>query len=126
MAAAFASTWRDLHEDLCKRTGDPKAAFEVLFLIDDFVGSGKTLLRFEEGEWKGKLKKLAQSYACRRRMFTEDCLIAIHYYIGTEQAKTTISMHLEKARQPSGPKIFLAETEITVRAQTVKKFPLEN
>jgi hypothetical protein len=26
--------WRDLHEDLCKRTGDPKAAFEVLFLID--------------------------------------------------------------------------------------------
>jgi hypothetical protein len=46
MAAAFASTWRDLHEDLCKRTGDPKAAFEVLFLIDDFVGSGKTLLRF--------------------------------------------------------------------------------
>jgi hypothetical protein len=59
-------------------------------------------------------------------MFTEDCLIAIHYYIGTEQAKTTISMHLEKARQPSGPKIFLAETEITVRAQTVKKFPLEN
>ena len=95
--------WKDLHEELQSRTNDKDAKFEVIFLIDDFVGSGKTLLRNEGGKWKGKLTKLAQNYIRLHNMFSSNCLIAIHHYTGTEQANENLSNLLEQARQPSGP-----------------------
>ena len=55
------------------------------FLIDDFNGSGKTLLRQEGDTWKGKLKKLAQSYSDHRQIFSADCAVAVHHYISTQK-----------------------------------------
>jgi hypothetical protein len=95
--------WQDLQETLRERTKDSNATFDVVFLIDDFVGSGKTLLRQKDGKWKGKLTKLAQSYSCHRGMFSADCLVAVHHYIGTETAKETIISLLEAARLQTGP-----------------------
>ena len=108
-----AEKWRDLHEELRQRTGDPEATFEVLFLVDDFIGSGKTLLRFEDGKWKGKLSKLAQSYAGHRRMFSSDCMIAIHHYTGTEQSITSLLTLLDEARQKGGPKTWFQNPILT-------------
>ena len=46
----------ELLEDLRKDVNDPKARFAFVFLIDDFVGSGTTLLcKKEDGKWTGKL-----------------------------------------------------------------------
>jgi len=98
--------WRDILKDLRGRTKDQSATFEVLFLIDDFVGSGKTLLREEEGKWSGKLKKLAQSYICHKKMFAEDADVAVHHYIGTEQARDAIFESLTKAKAVNGPKLW--------------------
>lgn len=99
-----AAKWRDLHDELRKRTGDQNATFDVLFLIDDFMGSGKTLLRQErDGAWKGKLKKFASDFTCQRRIFSEDCTIAVHHYIGTYAARQNL-FELLKTAEMNGPK----------------------
>lgn len=94
--------WEDLQESLRERTGDSNAQFEVLFLIDDFVGSGKTLLRKSGNEWKGKLTKLAKNFIDKRDMFSQDCTIAVHHYIGTQKAKETIVPLLKEAGEEGG------------------------
>ncbi|MDP3072366.1 MAG: hypothetical protein Q8N18_18890 [Opitutaceae bacterium] len=98
--------WRDMHEELKARTKDPGARFEVLFLIDDFTGSGKSLIRMENGTWKGKLKKLAVSFRCHPKLFAQDCVVRAHHYIGTEGAKSAITALLAQATGPSGPKVW--------------------
>ena len=98
--------WHDMHEELKNRTQDPNAKFEVLFLIDDFTGSGKSLIRVENNNWKGKLTKLAASFKCHHSMFAADCTIIVHHYIGTAGAKSSIDELLTKATSAEGPKTW--------------------
>lgn len=91
--------WNDLQVDLKERTGDPAAQFELMFLIDDFVGSGTTLLRKRDGIWKGKLPKLADSLGKHQAIFAPDCLVAVHHYVGTERAAKTIEQQIQEAQQ---------------------------
>jgi hypothetical protein len=92
------SKWKDLHEDLIKRTGDANAKFEFLFLIDDFMGSGKTLLRRDaDKSWHGKLKKFSSDFEKHRSYFADDCSIAVHHYIGTPKARAEITTRLAEA-----------------------------
>ena len=51
--------WERMHEALekdLKRAGyDEHACFENIFLVDDFSGSGNSILKIQDGEFKGKL-----------------------------------------------------------------------
>ena len=49
--------WRDLIENLRKDLDEPDARFRLVYLVDDFAGTGTSFLRFDEetGMWKGKL-----------------------------------------------------------------------
>ncbi len=49
--------WKSLLEDLRNNLDDTDARFRVIYLIDDFVGSGATFIRKDPatGKWKGKL-----------------------------------------------------------------------
>jgi hypothetical protein len=51
--------WKDLRDKLRKDLGDSEARFRLVYLIDDFTGTGTTFLRHdeEEAKWKGKLVK---------------------------------------------------------------------
>lgn len=49
--------WSDLLDDLRKDLQDGNAKFAFVFLIDDFIASGTTLMRVEDGNWKGKLPR---------------------------------------------------------------------
>jgi hypothetical protein len=95
--------WDDIHANLKERTGDPNATFDVLFLIDDFTGSSKTLLREESGKWKGKLTKFAKAAVEQKDKFSSDCAVVVHHYIGTEMAKSTITKSLEQIKNNGGP-----------------------
>jgi hypothetical protein len=101
--------WQDLHNSLQERTEDKSATFDVLFLIDDFNGSGKTLLRREGDTWKGKLKKLAQSYSVHRKIFSADCTVAIHHYISTQKAHQYMLGTLNDARLETGPQPWFSD-----------------
>jgi hypothetical protein len=61
--------WERMHEELekwlIKNNIKPEATFENIFLIDDFSGSGNSILRYEDNKYKGKLEKFVdESLGC--------------------------------------------------------------
>jgi hypothetical protein len=86
--------WKSLLSDLRADTKDPSARFRILYLIDDFVGSGITFLRREADGWMGKMAKFWNETATiRDKCFTTDWTLCVHHYVASHRA----SQHLEKA-----------------------------
>jgi len=52
--------WDSLLTDLREDLRDPEAKFGFVFLLDDFLGTGKTLIREREGQWTGRLPRFWQ------------------------------------------------------------------
>jgi hypothetical protein len=53
--------WEDLRKSLRSDLKDQHATFKYIFLLDDFVGTGSTLIRHEAGQWKGRLLRFWNS-----------------------------------------------------------------
>jgi hypothetical protein len=65
--------------------------FERICLIDDFTASGSSVIRNEEGTWKGKIPTFLDQNSERvGRHILSNCIIQIHHYIGSAQARETI------------------------------------
>jgi hypothetical protein len=96
---ASSDKWKDVSENLKKRSEDQKARFELLVLLDDFAGSGMTLIRWDEKKkaWKGKLQKISDTLDEHKDCFADDCDVLVHHYIGTESAESNIRTQLNKA-----------------------------
>ena len=100
------SKWRDLLKELRKDQGT-SATFEEVYLIDDFVASGTTLLRFDEEEqtWKGKLVKFratireAQAALNGALAIADTARIHIHHYVASAYAESIIGERVLKMRQ---------------------------
>lgn len=94
--------WRSLLQDLQEEhsevdaEGGERRRFSRVFLIDDFTGSGTSLIRKPETIVDGKLVKFAKSIKSASKMlqgespFEEDFDVVVHHYIGTQQAKDHI------------------------------------
>lgn len=78
----------ELLDDLRKDVNDPQARFAFVFLIDDFVGSGTTLLRKkEDGNWTGKLFRFWDDNKDRFKKYVEDdWSLCVHHYLATQRA----------------------------------------
>lgn len=94
--------WDDLHNELKKslakqgRDGE-EPFFEVVCLVDDFSGSGSSLLRFEDGKWKGKIAKFYKANVRRiGSHLTKDCLLHVHHHLASHQAKCQIGEDLAR------------------------------
>lgn len=71
--------WQDLLQKLRDELAEPDAKFALVYLIDDFMGTGTSLLRFnaEKKKWSGKLirsrsrlhrrSKTSKAITCSRR-----------------------------------------------------------
>jgi hypothetical protein len=100
------SKWRDLLKELRKDQG-ASATFEDIYLIDDFVASGTTLLRFDEEDntWKGKLVKFrdtlreAQGALSGAKVIADEARIHIHHYVATAYAESIIRDRLLEMRR---------------------------
>ena len=55
--------WKDLLDNLREGLNDPNARFRLVYLVDDFAGSGTSFLRFDEEtkKLKGKLLRFKDS-----------------------------------------------------------------
>ena len=85
--------WDDLLKDLRKATGNSQDRFAFLYLVDDFSGSGTTLLREEEGTWKGKLVRFwddMQQVGGIDKYFEPEWRICVHHYVTTQQADNAV------------------------------------
>lgn len=93
--------WDDLVAEMSKRldgTG-ASAQFEVICLIDDFSGSGSSLLRWDDKQkkWGGKVWKFYK--ANKKRIGTalaQDCVLHIHHHLASDQAKHQIDQDVAK------------------------------
>ncbi|MGY4645031.1 phosphoribosyltransferase-like protein [Cellulomonas sp. URHB0016] len=91
--------WQDVLDDLRKVEG-PDARFEIVYLIDDFVGTGTTFLRPKEDsdEWTGKLSKFFKSIGSRHvDLFSDDAKLVIHHYIASHDATCRLEESLTEA-----------------------------
>lgn len=90
--------WADLIKDLRGDLNDSEARFGSVFLIDDFIGSGTTLLRKENGQWKGKLARFRDDVErFRDTHFEPGWTLNVHHYIGTDLAQRVVRDRQEQA-----------------------------
>jgi hypothetical protein len=83
--------WASLLGDLREHTGDGQARFSTVYLIDDFVASGTTLLKKRNSEWSGKLIKFWDSTtSVLGSHFEPDLLVCIHHYISSHRASVAV------------------------------------
>lgn len=86
--------WDELLKDLRKELSDSEGRFAFVFVVDDFVGSGTTLLRKgNDGRWAGKLVRLWEDLSAAKILethFTPDWQLGVHHYIATHQAAKSI------------------------------------
>lgn len=100
--------WSNMHsalrEWLKERNNKSQAAFENIFLIDDFTGSGNSILRIDKNQFKGKLPKFIDQHlgkSVKPCKLGECCTEAgprlyVITYLGTESAIKRLREDKEK------------------------------
>jgi hypothetical protein len=86
--------WEQVLDDLRADLDDATAKFRMVFLVDDFVGTGSTLIRFDDKKmkWKGRLEKFwANIQPKLDAYFAPDWRIHVHHYIATQRAQRHIN-----------------------------------
>ena len=100
--------WKDLRENLRKELEDPGARFRLVYLIDDFAGTGKSFLRFDKETVKGKLERFRRSVEDANRglngdnLFDDDWELCVHHYVATSAAEKSIKECLQKTTADAG------------------------
>ncbi|MYD69361.1 MAG: hypothetical protein F4W89_01255 [Acidobacteria bacterium] len=102
--------WKDLLENLRLDLSDSGARFRLLYLVDDFSGTGTSFLRLDENsaKWKGKLIRLKDSIVIANgtldgdKLFEDSWTLCVHHYVASARAATAIKDRLE----------CLAETDV--------------
>lgn len=99
--------WDAMLHSLRKDSGNAAARFTHVFLIDDFVGTGTTLLRSIDGAWEGKLVKFWNQTAERSaELFESQFKVVVHHYIASHTAARAIVERDSEARQSRGVEWF--------------------
>jgi len=87
-----------LRQWLADRDIQAEPTFENIFLIDDFSGSGRSILRFEDGKFKGKLARFVDETLMKS--LGESCApggahLFVATYLGTVGAKRHLAETLD-------------------------------
>lgn len=92
-----------LAEALEQQGLDAESSFGHIFLVDDFAGSGETLLRVRDGELKGKLLKLDSAVSTLQNdgLLAGDAEVTVILYLASEQALKHIREMLEESSLPA-------------------------
>jgi len=92
-----------LAEALGQHGLDASPSFAHVFLVDDFSGSGETLLRIKDGVIKGKLYKLHGALERLRglELVATDVDVTVILYVASQQARDHIEATLPASGLPS-------------------------
>ncbi|MHB8884380.1 MAG: phosphoribosyltransferase-like protein [Methylovirgula sp.] len=99
--------WQDLLKNLREDIQDPNAQFRLVYLIDDFMGTGTSFLRYnhEKQKWSGKLLKFKESVDSAIKaldtdqIFADEWELCIHHYIGTASAAQAVQERQAQASE---------------------------
>lgn len=117
----------ELLVDLRKDESDPQARFAFVFLIDDFVGSGTTLLRKKDNKWTGKLFRFWEDNEKRfKKYFEDDWSLCVHHYLATQRAKKTTEERSRQIAEERGNDKWFAKVQFSYGAELPDNLPLSN
>jgi hypothetical protein len=85
--------WEDMRKELrAAPLQDPSARFAIVYLVDDFTGSGTSLIRRVDGQWKGKLVRFWEDVSPHIADYFEDGWeVCVHHYMATQQAVNAVA-----------------------------------
>ena len=101
--------WADMLRHLRSDLSDPHARFRLVYLIDDFAGTGTAFLRFDKQKdkrksaWKGKLVRFRDSVRHANATLTSDKLLqddwelCIHHHVLSATAAGGIADRLKES-----------------------------
>ena len=97
--------WKDLLDHLREDLDDADARFRLVYLVDDFIGTGTSFLRFDSSraQWKGKLIRFSDSLRSANTELRPDKLLddgwelGIHHYMASTTAAAAIQQRLAGA-----------------------------
>jgi len=96
--------WQDLLDNLRSDLKDPDAKFALVYLIDDFMGTGTSLLRYneEKSKWSGKLVRFRDSVELAKQdgemPFENGWQLGVHHYLASDAAAKAIIEREAQAR----------------------------
>ncbi len=116
LAEISPQKWVNLTDKLRKRLSDAGysdegALFERICLIDDFTGSGFTLIRLDKYAWDGKVPKFynqCKDNEILGKYVNQDCVVHIHHYLASTKAKESIDRELNEYKKTSVGFSFLS------------------
>jgi len=124
-----AEKWRKLQVDLAKDLGvsveDQTATFQLVYLIDDFVGSGTTFLRQEGTDWKGKLAAFRMTIRdILQTHFDADLTVCVHHYIANHHAVDVLRQRQQQALTELGAESWFRNVEFSFGTVLPSDLPL--
>lgn len=100
--------WNDLLADLRRDLKSTDATFEVVYLVDDFMGTSSSFLRWDEEkkEWTGKLarfvKSLDSASGAGVSILAEGWKLHVHHYLATQRARERLNDSAPRAIEALG------------------------
>lgn len=129
----ISTKWDELLDDLRRSLDMPDARFAFIFLVDDFVGSGTTLLRWEKdrSRWKGKLMRFwedLEEAGVIDTHFEHDWTLCVHHYLATHQATTVAQerCHEVSSARRSDKKQWFERVEFSYGMSLPQDLPLSD
>jgi hypothetical protein len=119
--------WDELLDDLRKDLKDPDARFAFVFLMDDFVGSGTTLLRKkrEGGTWTGKLFRFWEDVeGIAATHFEPDWSLCVHHYLATHRARNAVQERNTEISKEQGEARWFKNVEFSFGATLPADLPI--
>jgi len=118
--------WKDLLKSLREHLKDESAKFSYLYLLDDFIASGKTLLRKDENEWKGKLIKSWKSAKdIIETHFERDYFVCVHHYVASHKVSEEIDGRYKEALGECGAENLFPRVKFTFGMVLPNDLPID-
>ncbi len=109
------SKWNDLLRKLRRDVNESDARFECVYLLDDFIATGTTLLRNEsEGVWDGRLVRFwDDSRGIAETHFSSDWSLRVHHHLATHRAYSKVLQTQANAITSRGTEAWFSDVDFT-------------
>ena len=121
--------WKDVLDKLRKDTGDAAAKFSHVVLVDDFMGTGSTVLREEAGEWTGRLPRFRRTLDGipdgEAAIFEVGWTLQVHHYVAIPKSIQAVESRAANAAQALDPSKWFGSVEFSYELGIAEELSLE-
>lgn len=119
--------WQELLQELRTATGNANERFAFIYLVDDFNGSGTSLLREREQVWKGKLVRFWDDVknGVIEELCDPDWTLCVHHYLASHRAMEVVIDRDATRRRAGGLEKWFDRVEFSTSYLLPEDFPVD-